>query len=108
MRIIARLDPTVAEQMRYLVAASGRTASHVVRDAIAGEYMRVRGMVAPGPQRLFERVRQGGAALGDSGRGDIASNVKAALGDALDAKAGRAPPPPAPRAGRGGRKTRRP
>jgi hypothetical protein len=46
------------------------------------------------------RLAQGGSALGGSGRSDIAGNVKAALGDALDQKVGRAvgtSPKPAPR-----------
>jgi hypothetical protein len=88
MRIIARLDSVVGEQMRWLLASSGRTASHVVREAITAEYMRVRASTAPGPQRLLARVARGGAALGDSGRSDIASSVKSALGEALDAKVG--------------------
>jgi hypothetical protein len=100
MRIIARLDPAVGEQMRWLVASSGRTASHIVREAITAEYLRVRAGATPGPQRLLARLAQGGSALGGSGRSDIAGNVKAALGDALDQKVGRAvgtSPKPAPR-----------
>jgi hypothetical protein len=100
MRIIARLDPAVGEQMRWLVATSGRTASHIVREAITAEYQRLRAGAAPGPQRLLARLAQGGAALGGSGRSDIASNAKSALGEALDHKLGLAPvkaPKAAPR-----------
>ncbi|MCE2916645.1 MAG: ribbon-helix-helix protein, CopG family [Rubrivivax sp.] len=84
MRITARLDPETDEQLNYLVAATGHTVSHVLRDSVAAQYRIVRSQRARGPQRLLARVGQG-----DSGRSDIASDTKAALAEALDIKLGR-------------------
>jgi predicted transcriptional regulator len=46
MRITARLDPETDEQLNYLVAATGHTVSHVLRDSVAAQYRIVRSQQA--------------------------------------------------------------
>ncbi len=87
MRVNARLDQEAAEQVEYLVAATGEGVSHVLRESVAHYYRHVKsqkkGLVHFGP--LIGK--------GDSGRSDIASNWKKYLGESLDEKYGLAPKP---------------
>lgn len=80
MRVNARLDEESAEQVEYLVAATGEGVSHVLRESVAHYYRHVRaqkkGLVHLGP--LIGK--------GNSGRSDIASNVKKYVGEYLDEK----------------------
>ena len=80
MRVNARLDEQTSQQIDYLTRATGQSVSHVVREAIAAYHVQVRARQAI-PGRFLAL-----AGKGDSGRGDIASNVKAAYFDALMAK----------------------
>ena len=80
MRVNARLDDEAAEQVEYLVAATGEGVSRVLRESVAHYYRHVRsqraGLVYLGP--LIGK--------GHSGRSDIASNVKKYVGEYLDEK----------------------
>lgn len=89
MRLNARFDAAAAQQMTYLMNTTGRNASHVVREAVAQYYVQVRGAGAR-PAKFLAL-----AGTGDSGRSDIASNVKAFVGQALDEKFKRTPKKPA-------------
>lgn len=85
MRVNARLDDESAEQVEYLVTATGEGISHVLRESVAHYYRHVKaqkkGLVHLGP--LIGK--------GDSGRSDIASNWKKHLGESLEAKHGLKP-----------------
>ncbi len=80
MRVNARLDEESAEQIEYLVAATGEGISHVLRESVAHYYLHVKaqkkGLVHLGP--LIGK--------GSSGRSDIASNVKKYVGEYLEDK----------------------
>ncbi len=80
MRVNARLDDESAEQVEYLVAATGEGISHVLRESVAHYYRHVKaqknGLAHLGP--LIGKGR--------SGRGDIASNVKKYVGEYLEEK----------------------
>jgi len=85
MRVNARLDDESAEQVEYLVAATGEGVSHVLRESVAHYYRHVKaqkkGLVHFGP--LIGK--------GHSGQSDIASNWKRYLGESLGEKYGLAP-----------------
>ncbi len=85
MRINARLDDEAQTQINYLTQATGQSVSHVVREAVARYYLQTRAQQG-GPRRLLAMVGQG-----DSGRSDVASNVKQQFYEGLVAKHGLAP-----------------
>ena len=82
MRINARLDDEAQQQIDYLTQATGQSMSHVVREAVARYYTQTRAQQG-GPRRLLAMIGQG-----DSGRSDVASNVKREVDDALLEKHG--------------------
>ena len=82
MRLNARLDEEVGQQVEYLTAATGHTVSQVVREAIA-RYSRDLKAKPKGLRHFAQAIGQG-----RSGRSDIASNYKQLLGESLDAKYG--------------------
>ncbi|MDQ2779932.1 MAG: ribbon-helix-helix protein, CopG family [Pseudomonadota bacterium] len=84
MRINARLDDDAAEQVAYLTRVTEQGVSHVVRESVAHYYALVKAQQS-GPRRLLASIGKG-----DSGRSDIAGNLKLHLGESLDAKHGRA------------------
>ena len=77
MRINARLSDDAQQQINYLTQATGQSVSHVVREAVARYYQQTRSQQG-GPRRLLAMIGQG-----DSGRSDVASNVKREVYDAL-------------------------
>jgi hypothetical protein len=79
-RINARIDEATQAQLDYLTEVTGASVSHVVRDSVARYHAEVQSR-STGPRRLLSLVGQG-----DSGRSDIATNVKSVVGEALDAK----------------------
>ncbi len=83
MRVNARLDEKAAEQIDYLTRATGQGVSHVLRESVALYYGHVRAQRA-GITHLGALIGKG-----DSGRSDIASDVKRHLGDGLAGKLGR-------------------
>jgi predicted Ser/Thr protein kinase len=89
MRVNARLDEQTAQQLDYLTLSTGHSVSHVLRDSVARYYMQLRAEQAM-PTRLLALL---GSA--DSGRSDVASNVKRVVGDAINAKH-QPPPQPGP------------
>ncbi len=80
MRINARFDPAAEKQIEYLAQSTGHNVSHVVREAVAHYYTHVRAQQGR-PSRFLAL-----AGSGDSGRSDVASNVKAHLVDILGRK----------------------
>ena len=80
MRVNARLDDNTQEQLNYLTTATGQTVSHVVRESVAQYYVQVRGAAAR-PKSFLALVGKG-----NSGRSDVASNVKREFSEALAAK----------------------
>jgi hypothetical protein len=104
MRINARLDEQTQAQLEYITLSTGSSTSHVVRESVAHYYVKVKQQQAR-PSRLLAMV-----GTGDSGRTDIASNVKAHLTEILEKKLGLAPsaaslrlgiaPPPSIQGGR--------
>jgi Ribbon-helix-helix protein, copG family len=80
MRVNARLDDEAAEQIDYLTRATGQGVSHVLRESVALYYSHVRAQRA-GLTHLGALIGKG-----DSGRSDIASDVKRHLGESLSAK----------------------
>ena len=82
MRINARLDDEAQQQINYLTQATGASVSQVVREAVARYYSPTRAQQG-GPRRLLAMIGQG-----DSGRSDVASNVKREFYDALVDKHG--------------------
>ena len=79
MRINARLDEATQQQLEYLVQATGQSVSHVVRESVARYYVQVRGQRPP--SRFLAL-----AGTGHSGLGDVSTNVKAYVLDALAQK----------------------
>ena len=77
MRINARLSDDAQQQINYLTQATGQSVSHVVREAVARYYQQTRAQQG-GPRRLLAMIGQG-----DSGRSDVASNIKREVYDAL-------------------------
>ena len=82
MRLNARLDEEVGQQVEYLTAATGQTVSQVVREAIA-RYRRDLQAKPTGLRHFAQAIGQG-----HSGGSDIASNYNQLLGESLDAKFG--------------------
>lgn len=80
MRVNARLDETAQEQLEYLAQATGQSVSHVVRESVARYYAEVRAR-QQGPRRLLALLGKG-----NSGRSDVASDVKREVGAAIAAK----------------------
>jgi hypothetical protein len=85
MRVNARLDDEAAEQIHYLIRATGLGVSHVLRESVALYYGHMRAQRA-GLAHLGAFIGKG-----DSGRSDIASDVKRHLGAVLDTKLDRTP-----------------
>lgn len=83
MRVNARLDDLAQQQLEYLAQATGQSVSHVVRESVARYYAEVRAQAAL-PQRFLALM-----GTGNSGRGDVASNVKREVGEGLSAKYGK-------------------
>ena len=79
-RITARLDDESREHLRYLVDATGKATSELVRESLA-LYSRHVKALRRGPVHLLAL-----AGKGDSGHTDTASNVKKVVGEALDKK----------------------
>jgi predicted DNA-binding protein len=92
MRVNARLDDESKQQIDYLTAATGMGVSQVLRESVALYYRQARAS-ACGAKHLLALVGKG-----QSGRADIASDVKRQVADALSAKHG--VPTGAKRAGR--------
>ncbi len=80
MRLNARLDEEAQKQVEYLKQTTGQSVSAVVREAIAVYHVQVRQQHAV-PRRLLAMI-----GTGDSGRTDIASNVKKCVAEAIAAK----------------------
>jgi hypothetical protein len=79
MRINARLDEATQQQLDYLTQATGQSVSHVVRESVAQYYVQVRGQRPP--SRFLAL-----AGTGHSGLGDVSTNVKAYVSEALASK----------------------
>ena len=92
MRVNARLDEESREQIEYLTAATGMGVSQVLRESVALYYRQARAS-ATGARHLLALVGKG-----QSGRSDIASDVKRHLAEGLASKHGL--PPAVKRAGR--------
>lgn len=91
MRINARLDEATQQQLEYLTQVTGQSVSHLVRESVAHYYVQVRrGRPSSG---FLSRAGQW-----SSGHTDTASNVKAVVAEALDAKFPPAPVKPPRRA----------
>ena len=88
-RINARIDRGTQERIDELMQATGQTASHVVREAIAVYHAQVR-REQPRPTHLLAMAGQGRSR---DGRSDVATNYKQILADSLAAKY-RLPPKP--------------
>jgi hypothetical protein len=82
MRINARLDDESQAQIDYLTQTTGHSVSQVVREALARYHRDVRASQG-GPRRLLAMMGQG-----DSGRSDVASQVKQQVYEALLTKHG--------------------
>ena len=87
-RINARVGEATQRQMEELVRATGQTTSDVVREAIAVYHAQVR-KERPAPLRLLAMVGKY-----SSGRTDGATNYKAIVAEAIDAKFAASHPPP--------------
>ena len=73
MRVNARLDEESQQQIEYLTATTGMAVSHVLRESVALYYRQVR------TQRSGMKNLSALIGRGESGRADIASDVKAHL-----------------------------
>jgi predicted Ser/Thr protein kinase len=82
MRVNARLDDESREQIEYLTAATGMGVSQVLRESVALYYRQARA-IAGGAKHLLAL-----AGKGQSGRSDIASDVKRHVAEVLSAKHG--------------------
>jgi hypothetical protein len=80
-RVNARLDEASQQQLEYLTSATGQGVSDVVREAIKVYHAQVVQARKPGPSRFLAL-----AGTGRSGRSDIASNIKAYVAEAIEAK----------------------
>ena len=87
MRINARLDEDTAQLVTELTTGTGKSVSVVVREAIAVYHAQLREK-QPRPKSKFLAL----IGKGDSGRSDIASNVKPFVAEALEAKFARSHP----------------
>ena len=79
MRVNARLDEATQQQLEYLTQTTGHSVSDVVRESVAQYYVQVRRQ--RGASRFLAM-----AGKGDSGRSDVASNVKVQLTEILGRK----------------------
>jgi Ribbon-helix-helix protein, copG family len=93
MRINARLDEATEKQLEYITQTTGQSVSHVVRESVAQYYAQVRR--GQPPSRFLAMAMSG---QWRSGYTDTASNVKAVVAEALDAKFPRLSARAAPRA----------
>lgn len=91
MRVNARLDETAQEQLHFLAKTTGQSMSHVLREAVAVYHRQVKQQQARPPSRFLALI-----GTGDSGRSDIASNVKAHVADIIQRKHGFLPLQPLP------------
>jgi Arc/MetJ-type ribon-helix-helix transcriptional regulator len=82
MRVNARLDEESQAQIDYIVAHTGQSVSHVVRESVRLYYAQIRAQ-RPALKHLSRLIGKG-----NSGRSDIASNVKAEISEILQAKHG--------------------
>ena len=90
MRVNARLDEATQQQLQYLTQTTGRSVSDVVRESVAQYYVQVRRQRGAGRFLAL-------AGKGDSGRSEVASNIKAQLSEVLGHKHHLAPVPAAAR-----------
>ena len=82
MRVNARLDPEAEAQIKYLTETTGQGVSLVVREAVAHYFVHVRERERNKvPKRLLAMVGKY-----SSGRSDGATNYKAIVAEAIDAK----------------------
>ena len=87
MRVNARLDEESQQQIEYLTATTGMAVSQVLRESVALYYRQVR------TQRSGMRNLAALIGRGESGRSDIASDVKSNLSSIYAEKHGREPGP---------------
>ena len=87
MRVNARLDEESQRQIDYLTETTGMPVSHVLRVSVGHYYRQVRAQRA-GPKHLVALIGKG-----QSGRSDIASDVKGRLSEALGEKHRAVPSP---------------
>lgn len=80
MRVNARFEGVAEQQVEYLAGSTGLKVSDVLRESVAFYYRHMRG--EGGSLKHLSRL----VGKGDSGQGDIASNVKKYVGDDLEAK----------------------
>ena len=83
-RINARVDDATQRRLDDLVLSTGQPISHVVREAIALYHVQIE---RARPKSKFLAL----VGKGDSGRSDVASNVKQHLTEILEAKFGLTP-----------------
>jgi predicted transcriptional regulator len=97
MRVNARLDEATHEQLEYLTQATGKSVSLVLRESVAHYYVQVKQQQRP-PSRFLAL-----AGTGSSGLGDLSTNVKQYVAEALAQKYPQhmgTPPPPKKRKAR--------
>lgn len=82
MRVNARLDEESQAQIDYIVAHTGQSVSHVVRESVARYYRELKAE-RPGLVHFAKVIGKG-----DSGRSDVASNYKQHLTEILEDKHG--------------------
>jgi predicted transcriptional regulator len=87
MRVNARLDEESQRQIDYLTETTGMPISHVLRESVGHYYRQVRAQRV-GPKHLAALIGKG-----ESGRSDIASDVKRRLSETLAEKHRAAPSP---------------
>ena len=86
MRVNARLDETAQEQLNYLAKTTGHSVSHVLRQAVSVYHEKIKQQQARPPSRFLALI-----GTGNSGRSDVASNVKAHVADIIQRKHGLVP-----------------
>ena len=89
MRVNARVNETTQQQLDYLAQTTGATVSHILRESVAQYYDQVRSQRKP--SRFLAM-----AGKGDSGLGDVASNIRAYVTESLERKHGLPPLPNKP------------
>jgi len=82
MRVNARLDDESQQQIDYLVSHTGQSVSSVLRESVARYYAEVRASRG-GLKHMAAMIGKG-----NSGRSDVASNYKAHVAEAIEAKHG--------------------
>jgi predicted transcriptional regulator len=80
MRVNARLDEATQQQIEYLTQTTGQSVSHVLRESVAHYYVQVKQQQRP-PSRFLAL-----AGTGSSGLGDLSTNVKKYVAEALAQK----------------------